>query len=65
MSREFNALTSLREICQAFGQGEKTVKAWAAAGAPIRVWGTGNRRRYMTEEKKLWDWILQQSKTHN
>ena len=49
MSREFRALTSLREICQAFGQGEKTVKAWAAAGAPIRVWGTGNRRRYMTD----------------
>ena len=58
MSSEPKALTSLGEICEAFKQSERTIKAWAKAGAPIRVWGSGNRRRYMTEEKRLWDWVL-------
>ena len=58
MSREFKALTSLREICQAFGQGEKTVKRWAKDGAPIRIEGEGRRCRYLAEEGKLWEWVL-------
>lgn len=34
-------LRNLAEICEAFGVGEKTVKAWVKQGAPIAVEGDG------------------------
>lgn len=49
-------LRTMSEICEAFGVGEKTVKAWVKQGAPISVIGDGNRRRYSAEMASLQVW---------
>ena len=51
-------LRNLAEICEAFGVGEKTVKAWVKQGAPIAVEGDGRRVRYSTEVVRLQEWRL-------
>lgn len=52
-------LKTIGEICDAFGVGEKIVKQWAAAGAPIAVEGLGGRTRYSAEAAALQDWRIQ------
>jgi len=51
-------LRSMREICDATGVGEKTVRAWVGRGAPIAVEGQGTRTRYSAELAALqfWRW---------
>lgn len=49
-------LKTIGEICDAFGVGEKVVKQWAAAGAPIAVEGDRTRIRYSAEMAALQDW---------
>lgn len=49
-------LRNLAEICEAFGVGEKTVKAWVKQGAPIAVEGDGRRVRYSAEVVELQAW---------
>ena len=49
-------LRNLAEICEAFGVGEKTVKAWVKQGAPIAVEGDGRRVRYSAEMVRLQMW---------
>ena len=49
-------LRNLTEICEAFGVGEKTVKAWVKQGAPIAVEGDGRRVRYSAEMVRLQEW---------
>lgn len=49
-------LRNLAEICEAFGVGEKTVKAWVKQGAPIAVEGDGRRVRYSAEMIRLQEW---------
>lgn len=51
-------LRNLKEICEAFGVGEKTVKAWVKQGAPIAVEGDGRRVRYSAEMVRLQEWRL-------
>lgn len=49
-------LRNLAEICEAFGVGEKTVKAWVKQGAPIAVEGDGRRARYSAEMVESQKW---------
>lgn len=49
-------LRSLGEICEEMGVGEKTVRQWAAQGAPIAVEGEGKRVRYSAEAASLQAW---------
>lgn len=49
-------LRTMSEICEAFGVGEKTVKAWVKKGAPIAVEGDGRRMRYSAEMVRLQAW---------
>lgn len=63
MAREENAvayvphiLRSMKEICVAFGVGQKTVRAWVQQGAPIAVEGQGRRARYSAEVARLQCW---------
>lgn len=49
-------LRNMAEICEAFGVGEKTVKAWVKQGAPIAVEGDGRRVRYSAEMLELQNW---------
>lgn len=49
-------LRTMAEICEAFGVGEKTVKAWVKQGAPIAVEGDGRRVRYSAETMRLQAW---------
>lgn len=49
-------LRNLAEICEVFGVGEKTVKAWVKQGAPIAVEGDGRRVRYSAEMVELQKW---------
>lgn len=49
-------LRSMREICTAFGVGQKTVRAWVRQGAPIAVEGQGRRVRYSAEMTRLQCW---------
>ena len=51
-------LRNMAEICEAFGVGEKTVKAWVKQGAPIAVEGDGSRMRYSAEIMALQAWRL-------
>lgn len=53
-------LRNMAEICETFGVGEKTVKAWAKQGAPIAVEGDGRRVRYSAEAVKLQEWRVHQ-----
>lgn len=46
----------MSEICEAFGVGEKTVKAWVKKGAPIAVEGDGRKVRYGAEMVMLQKW---------
>ena len=52
-------LRTLDEICETFGVGRKTVRAWARRGAPIAVEGHGARTRYSAEAAALQDWRIQ------
>ena len=54
-------LKTIGEICDAFGVGEKIVKQWAAAGAPIAVEGLGGRTRYSAEINDLQRWRVHAS----
>ncbi|MDE6734623.1 MAG: MerR family transcriptional regulator [Desulfovibrio sp.] len=49
-------LRNLAEICEAFGVGEKTVKAWVKQGAPIAVEGDARNTRYSAEIARLQLW---------
>lgn len=49
-------LRTMSEICEAFGVGEKTVKAWVKKGAPIAVEGDGRKVRYGAEMVMLQKW---------
>lgn len=49
-------LRTMAEICEAFGVGEKTVKAWVKQGAPIAVEGENGRTRYSVEMVELQRW---------
>lgn len=49
-------LRSMTEICEAFGVGSKTVKAWVEKGAPIAVEGRGKKTRYSAEAARLQGW---------
>ncbi|MDE6734823.1 MAG: MerR family transcriptional regulator [Desulfovibrio sp.] len=49
-------LRNMAEICEAFGVGEKMVKAWVKQGAPIAVEGDGRRVRYSAEMVMLQKW---------
>ena len=49
-------LRSMAEIRNEFSVGEKQVKAWVDAGAPIVVEGTGYKARYSTEALRLQVW---------
>mgnify|MGYP000912789439 CR=1 FL=1 len=49
-------LTSMTDICNTFGVGEKIVKAWVREGAPIAVEGKGKRVRYSAEAMQLQAW---------
>ena len=49
-------LRTMAEICEAFGVGEKTVKAWVKQGAPIAVEGDGRKVRYSAEMVRLQIW---------
>lgn len=51
-------LRNMAEICEAFGVGEKTVKAWVKQGAPIAVEGDGRRVRYSAEMVRLQEWRM-------
>lgn len=51
-------LRNLAEICEAFGVGAKTVKAWGKQGAPIAVEGDGRRVRYSAEMVRLQEWRI-------
>ena len=55
---KYKPLPSLKAICEAFKQPEAVIKAWAKEGAPIKVTGQGNRRRYLAEETRLWEWVF-------
>lgn len=56
-------LRNLAEICEAFGVGEKTVKAWVKQGAPIAVEGDGRRVRYSAEMGEVQRWRREQATT--
>ena len=49
-------LTTLAEICKRLGVGERQVKCWVKAGAPIAVEGRGNNTRYSAEMARLLAW---------
>ena len=49
-------LRSLTEIRETFGVGERQVKLWARAGAPIAVEGEGPKTRYSAEAARLQAW---------
>lgn len=49
-------LRSMREICEAMGVGNKTVRRWAACGAPIAVEGSERNARYSAEAVRLQLW---------
>lgn len=54
-------LRTLDEICETFGVGRKTVRAWARRGAPIAVEGQGGRTRYSAEINDLQRWRVRAS----
>ncbi len=54
-------LRTMAEICEAFGVGEKTVKAWVKQGAPIAVEGEGGRMRYSAEMMEIQCWRFSQA----
>lgn len=52
-------MTSLAEICEVMGVGEKTVKTWVKRGAPIAVEKSGDSNfhiRYSAEAATLQAW---------
>ena len=49
-------LKSMREICEAFGVGPKTVKSWVKQKAPIAVEGDGKNTRYAAELMRVQVW---------
>ncbi len=51
-------LRTMAEIREAFGVGEKTVKAWVRQGAPIALEGKGSKTRYSAEAASLMVWRL-------
>lgn len=55
-------LACMAEICERFKVGEKQVKAWCRAGAPIAIDGEGRKVRYSTETMRLQMWREAQSK---
>lgn len=57
-------LRTMAEICEAFGVGEKTVKAWVQQGAPIAVEGDGRRVRYSAEMVELQRWRCKPTKIY-
>ncbi len=56
-------LASMAEICERFKVGEKQVKAWYKAGAPIAIDGDGKKARYSTETMRLQMWRERQSRS--
>ena len=54
-------LRTLDEICETFGVGRKTVRAWARRGAPIAVEGHGARSCYSAEINDLQRWRVHAS----
>ncbi|WP_308620852.1 MerR family transcriptional regulator [uncultured Desulfovibrio sp.] len=58
-------LRTMAEICEAFGVGEKTVKAWVKQGAPIAVEGDGRKVRYSAEMVRLQMWRCTLTKTYD
>lgn len=50
-------LNSMKEICLKFGRSEKTVRRWAAMGAPISRDGG----KYWAEYWALSTWLLKQA----
>ncbi|MBO6171558.1 MAG: MerR family transcriptional regulator [Desulfovibrio sp.] len=55
-------LASMAEICKRFKVGEKQVRAWYKAGAPIAVDGEGSKTRYSAEAMRLQMWREEQSR---
>lgn len=49
-------LRSMKEICKAFGVGERQVKQWVKQGAPIAVEGKDTKTRYSAELIRLQIW---------
>ena len=49
-------LRSMAEIRREFGVGDKVIKGWVDAGAPIVVEGTGYKTRYSAEVLRLQLW---------
>jgi len=46
-------LPSMAAICRRFCVGERQVKLWLSAGAPIATEGDGSRVRYSAEAMRL------------
>lgn len=57
-------LRSMTEICEAFGVGSKTVKAWVGKGAPIAVEGDEKNTRYSAEMARLQAWRIWQNREY-
>lgn len=58
-------LVGIKVIAAKFARPKHDVKQWVKAGAPILVFNSGSGIRYRADYEKLYQWLMDNSRTGN